>query len=193
MVFTQPGKVQKLCSKSFCILCEWSVFYERGCDLCRFDHVVRVFDFFLASHPLMPVYTTCALLIHLRKGILSCECDIAAIHTFIQNIPGNLNVTLCFANAKSIFEQVPPHKLFPRSTYIFPSDSPFLVNHPSELLQRLEPYYFYRDHASGPYKLFVYFRRMLRRHRNVVAAIGIPVFAGVLCYVVTRMIGTEIR
>jgi len=53
--------------------------------------VKRLFDAFLVSHPLLPIYVTIAMVLHPynRQWILSTECDFASLHHVLASLPRN--------------------------------------------------------------------------------------------------------
>ena len=55
------------------------------------DVVKRLFDCFLVSHPLMPVYMTVAMLLHPinRMEIIHAESEFSAVHNAITQLPRN--------------------------------------------------------------------------------------------------------
>jgi hypothetical protein len=53
----------------------------------NFDVACRIYDFFLASHPLMPLYFSAAIVLQQRDALLSTECDFAEVHMFFQQMP----------------------------------------------------------------------------------------------------------
>jgi len=55
------------------------------------DLVKRLFDAFLVSHPLLPVYMTVAMVCHPynRLEILSTECDFSLLHQTLAGLPKN--------------------------------------------------------------------------------------------------------
>ena len=61
-------------------------------DIRDTDLVKRIFDFFIASHPLMVVYTSVAMVLHPlnRLEVLSAECgDFACVHGALADLPRN--------------------------------------------------------------------------------------------------------
>ncbi len=48
-----------------------------------YEDVVRLYDFFLAKPPLMPVYLAAALILHREQEVLLCECDMAMVNYII--------------------------------------------------------------------------------------------------------------
>ena len=51
----------------------------------------RLFDAFIVSHPLLPIYVTVAMVLHPvnRRIILKTECDFAEIHSALCSLPKN--------------------------------------------------------------------------------------------------------
>lgn len=84
-----------------------------------FSHVVddasmlaRLFDLFLASHPLMPLYLAAAIIIHFKHDILEGECEYTAIYGLFTKLPQSLpfDETL-IPSAVHFSESFPPWKL----------------------------------------------------------------------------------
>lgn len=74
-------------------------------------HVVRLYDFFLACHPLMPIYLAAALVLYREKSVLECDCDMAMIHCLLSKIPPDLPVEHLISNAGDLYVQYPPDEL----------------------------------------------------------------------------------
>jgi TBC domain. len=53
--------------------------------------VKRLFDFFIASHPIMPVYLSIAMVLHPvnRMEVLGSGCDFASLHRTLSQLPMN--------------------------------------------------------------------------------------------------------
>lgn len=53
--------------------------------------VKRLFDFFIVSHPIMPVYMSIAMVLHPvnRMEVLSSGCDFASLHRTLSQLPMN--------------------------------------------------------------------------------------------------------
>jgi len=53
--------------------------------------VKRLFDFFIVSHPLMPVYMSIAMVCHPnnRTEVLNADCDFASVHKALSQLPRN--------------------------------------------------------------------------------------------------------
>ncbi|XP_074644198.1 TBC1 domain family member 20-like [Tubulanus polymorphus] len=74
-------------------------------------HIVRLYDFFLACHPLMPIYLAAAIVLHREKEVLQTECDMAMIHCLLSKIPPDLPVEYLVSKAGDLYVQFPPEEL----------------------------------------------------------------------------------
>ncbi|XP_068006329.1 TBC1 domain family member 20 [Melanerpes formicivorus] len=82
-----------------------------GHVLSDFRHVVRLYDFFLACHPLMPIYFAAVIVLHRQQEVLDCECDMASVHHLLSQIPQDLPYETLISRAGDLFVQFPPSKL----------------------------------------------------------------------------------
>lgn len=57
--------------------------------LSNFDDITRLFDYFISSHFLMPIYLTVSILIYKKDAILNIDCDMASMHQYLTGIPHN--------------------------------------------------------------------------------------------------------
>jgi len=80
--------------------CDMEPFFAISWIITWFSHdvrdtavVKRLFDFFLVSHPMMPIYMSVAMTIHPlnRIEVLSTDCDFACVHNALANLPKNSN------------------------------------------------------------------------------------------------------
>lgn len=83
-----------------------------------FGHVVqhpaeafRLADVFLASHPLMPVYVSAAMILSRRSEVLSLNCEMSEVHGLLSKIPDNLSYEMMVELALQLFQKHPPKKL----------------------------------------------------------------------------------
>ena len=51
------------------------------------DDILRLFDLFISTHFLMPIYVTVSILIYKKQDILTIDCDMASMHRYLTNIP----------------------------------------------------------------------------------------------------------
>ncbi|KAI7790835.1 TBC1 domain family member 20 [Triplophysa rosa] len=82
-----------------------------GHVLSDFRHVVRLYDFFLACHPLMPIYFAAVIVLHREEEVLECECDMAMMHHLLSRIPEDLPYETLISRAGDLFVQFPPSEL----------------------------------------------------------------------------------
>jgi len=76
-----------------------------------YKDVVRLYDFFLAQPPMMPVYLAAAIVLHRHQEILSQECDMAMVHGLLSRIPVDLPFERLLEDCQELYERFPPHKV----------------------------------------------------------------------------------
>lgn len=78
--------------------CQMEPFFAISWIITWFSHdirdtelVKRLYDVFLVSHPMMPIYMSIAMVLHPfnRNEILSTECDFAYVHQALADLPKN--------------------------------------------------------------------------------------------------------
>ncbi|XP_077209640.1 TBC1 domain family member 20-like isoform X3 [Paroedura picta] len=74
-------------------------------------HILRLYDFFLASHPLMAVYFATVVVLYREEEVLACDCDLASVHQLLSHIPPDLPYESLIARAHQLFQQLPPTEL----------------------------------------------------------------------------------
>ncbi|XP_068093958.1 TBC1 domain family member 20-like isoform X1 [Hyperolius riggenbachi] len=79
-----------------------------GHVLSDFHQVLRLYDFFLASHPLMPVYCAAQMVLMREEEILNCECDMPFVHQLLSKIPSNFPYETLISRTHSLFQKHPP-------------------------------------------------------------------------------------
>lgn len=92
----------------FCL--SWLITWY-GHVLNEYRHIVRLYDFFIACHPLMPIYLAAAIVLHREKEILSCQCEMANVHQLLSRIPDDLPFEQLISKAGDLFLQYPPTEL----------------------------------------------------------------------------------
>ncbi|KAF0545628.1 RabGAP/TBC [Gigaspora margarita] len=80
-------------------------------DLHDFSKVTRLFDFFIASNPLMALYLSARVVISRRKELLLLECDSAIIHGFLSKFPREIDVDDLIFRTSQLYQKYPPHVL----------------------------------------------------------------------------------
>lgn len=77
-----------------------------------YDRVVRIYDFFLASHRLMPVYLSAAIVLDRRYDIVErCECDMVSIHSLLTRLSVDIQIETLIADAFELYSRYPPTEL----------------------------------------------------------------------------------
>ena len=75
----------------------------------------RLFDAFICSHPLFPLYVSAALLVHCRATVLVLEADYGPAHAALQVLPRALDraevAETVILRAAGLFERVQPDAL----------------------------------------------------------------------------------
>uniref|UniRef100_A0A8C7WXY5 Zgc:63863 n=1 Tax=Oryzias sinensis TaxID=183150 RepID=A0A8C7WXY5_9TELE len=79
-----------------------------GHVLSEFKHTLRLYDFFLASHPLMPIYLAATIVLHREQEVKQTECDMAMVHHLLSHIPEDLPFELLIGRAQDLFDCFPP-------------------------------------------------------------------------------------
>ncbi|XP_048338558.1 TBC1 domain family member 20-like isoform X2 [Sphaerodactylus townsendi] len=82
-----------------------------GHVLSNFHHILRLYDFFLASHPLMAVYFAAAIVLYREEEVLSCDCDMPSIHQLLSHIPPDLPYEALVVRAHLLFQRWPHTEL----------------------------------------------------------------------------------
>ncbi|KAK7861833.1 hypothetical protein R5R35_000593 [Gryllus longicercus] len=89
----------------FCL--EWPLTWY-GHSLKQYRDIVRLYDYFLVSPPLLPLYLAAAMVVHRQDEIFAEECDMACIHNLLSKIPDGLPFESLLKQANSIYEKYPP-------------------------------------------------------------------------------------
>nr|XP_033785224.1 protein HGH1 homolog isoform X2 [Geotrypetes seraphini] len=87
-----------------------------GHVLTNFQHILRLYDFFLASHPLMAVYFAAVIVLHREQDVLHCDCDMASVHHLLSQIPQDLPYEILISQADRLFQHHPPYDLAKQAT-----------------------------------------------------------------------------
>ncbi|XP_053323523.1 TBC1 domain family member 20-like [Spea bombifrons] len=80
-----------------------------GHVLSDYHQVLRLYDFFLASHPLMPVYCAAQMVLMREPEVLRVDCDMPSVHQLLSNIPRDFPYETLISRTRSLFQTHPPH------------------------------------------------------------------------------------
>jgi len=91
----------------------------------------RLYDLFLGSSPLMPLYVGAAALVASRQSILDAPCDYAEVHSLLSTLPalaqpraaGGVPVAILVRNARALAVRLPPAALLRLAEPPLPPDS----------------------------------------------------------------------
>ncbi len=84
-------------------------------DVDSLEDISRLFDLFMSSHPLMPLYVAAEVLAGARKEILKRGSDPELLYSFLNRLsitgPGRPTVDDLAKRAVALIKSVPPHEL----------------------------------------------------------------------------------
>lgn len=75
------------------------------------DKIARLYDAFLASHPLFPLYLAAAMILHSKDELLSLEdCDFSTVHAFLSRLASreDLPAEELVVRAQAMIKKKPP-------------------------------------------------------------------------------------
>ncbi|KAK4320045.1 hypothetical protein Pmani_009066 [Petrolisthes manimaculis] len=79
--------------------------------LSDYRNVVRLYDFFLATPYLMPMYIAAAIVLQRKDDVLAGECDMAMQHLILSQVPDTLPFEDILVEARKLHEAYPPETL----------------------------------------------------------------------------------
>jgi len=90
----------------------------------------RIYDFFMAGHPTMPMYLAAEIILHRREEILNTDCDMPSVHHLLTSLA---NVQLpddeLIQNAVLVFIEKPPSGLVDEYEELRFYKDLFMANH----------------------------------------------------------------
>lgn len=81
--------------------------------------ISRLFDLFLSTHPLMPIYIAASIILYRKNQILSRECSFGSIYSLLSEFPQNLPFDDIIENAIQLFDEYPPKRFIKYSSIIY--------------------------------------------------------------------------
>lgn len=79
-----------------------------GHSLNSYRSVVRLYDYFLASDFLLPIYVTSAIVLYRQSEIFQEDCDMASLHCLLSQLPEDLPFEYLLKNAEELYRKYPP-------------------------------------------------------------------------------------
>ena len=76
------------------------------------EDVVRLYDFFLAQPPMMPIYLAATIVLHKSEDVRQVDCDMASVHGILAGIPLNCPpFELLLQKSTDLYLEFPPEKI----------------------------------------------------------------------------------
>ncbi|EGG16542.1 RabGAP/TBC domain-containing protein [Cavenderia fasciculata] len=88
------------------------------------ENIARLYDYFLSSHPLSPLYFSVVLINHFKSNLLVLECSYDVVHSFFSTLPEDLPLDKLIKQTQQLLEKVPPKKLQEKSKISLLPESP---------------------------------------------------------------------
>lgn len=82
-----------------------------GHSLNQYRDVVRLYDYFLATPHLMPIYVTAAIVLFREDELFRVECDMGAVHCLLSQLPDDLPFEYLLVKANELYAKYPPETL----------------------------------------------------------------------------------
>lgn len=79
-----------------------------GHSLNSYRDVVRLYDYFLASEYLLPIYVTAAIVLYREDDVFKEDCDMASMHCVLSRLPENLPFEYIMRQADELYRKYPP-------------------------------------------------------------------------------------
>merc|ERR1719474_322733 len=76
-----------------------------------YSDVVRLYDFFLAQPPMMPIYMAASIVLYREEEILNTECEMSSVHGLLSQIPQDLPFEKLLVDSQVLYEEIPPHTI----------------------------------------------------------------------------------
>lgn len=103
-----------------------------GHSLNQYRSVVRLYDYFLASPFLLPIYVTSAIVLFRDDEIFKEDCDMASIHCLLSRVIITGRIYFYFFNSKYLF-QLPDDLPF---EYLLVNSTKLYKKYPPELIEK---------------------------------------------------------
>ncbi|XP_022340816.2 TBC1 domain family member 20-like [Crassostrea virginica] len=100
------------------------------------DSIVRLYDFFMASDPLMPIYMAASVVLYREKEILASECEMCTLHGMLSKIPDNLPYEQLILRAKELLSKFPPRTIAKEAAEIHEQKKRALSQHRQQIAQK---------------------------------------------------------
>ncbi|XP_014259588.1 TBC1 domain family member 20 [Cimex lectularius] len=149
-----------------------------GHSLNHYKDVVRLYDFFLASPPMMSLYLAAAIVVYREKDLLAQDCDMASIHCFLSQLPDDLPFEILIRNAVNLYNEFPPEEV---EVEVLERAKKELEERKAEEEARHKRLAKHRGHIF-PRRFEAYFQRLLPNSRAQFVLLAVTVAMGIFAY-----------
>uniref|UniRef100_A0A8D8SGE8 TBC1 domain family member 20 n=1 Tax=Cacopsylla melanoneura TaxID=428564 RepID=A0A8D8SGE8_9HEMI len=80
-------------------------------NLNRYSDVVRLYDYFLASPKLLPIYLISVIVLYREQDILQTSCEMPSVHCLLAQLPEDLPYETLLQDALEMYEEFPPDQI----------------------------------------------------------------------------------
>ncbi|KAI5704921.1 hypothetical protein M8J75_010063 [Diaphorina citri] len=80
-------------------------------NLNRYSDVVRLYDYFLASPKLLPIYLISVIVLHREEDILQTSCEMPSVHCLLSQLPEDLPFERLLEEATELYREYPPDQI----------------------------------------------------------------------------------
>jgi len=94
------------------------------------NSIARLFDAFLAAHPLLPMYLSVAVVLHRRTEILREPCQFPEVHSLLTKVPPQLPWDTLLVRAAQLMKKHPPADLWRKTQASLKIPTPTWLEYP---------------------------------------------------------------
>ncbi|ORZ31156.1 rab-GTPase-TBC domain-domain-containing protein [Catenaria anguillulae PL171] len=76
-------------------------------DLREFDKACRLFDLFLSSNPIMPIYVAAAVVLERKEDLMELDREYPIVHSFLSKVPQDVPVDTWIQHALRLYRRYP--------------------------------------------------------------------------------------
>lgn len=152
-----------------------------GHSLNSYKSVVRLYDFFLASDPLLPLYVTAAIVLYREEDIFREECDRASLHCLLSQLPDDLPFEYLLKQSEKLYLAHPPHELHRDIEVIIEREKKMREEEDKVFERRRQAIQKKRNPTPVP-KGFNLLNRIVANKRSIVVTTAFSIVIGIFAY-----------
>ncbi|KAG5669673.1 hypothetical protein PVAND_017556 [Polypedilum vanderplanki] len=153
-----------------------------GHSLNSYKSVVRLYDFFLASDPLLPLYVTAAIVLYREEEIFHEECDRASLHCLLSQLPDDLPFEYLLKQSEKLYLAHPPHELHRDIEVIIEREKKMREEEDKVFERRRQMIQKKRNPTSAPKKGFSLFSKIVANKKSIVVTTAFSIVIGIFAY-----------